>query len=62
EQIAGARADERAQAAEIVAELKSDGATVDGDSEVVALIAYLQHLGKHPEPAAPPGQSISLAK
>ena len=36
--------------------------TVAPDSEVVALIAYLQRLGKHPEPAGAAPAQVSLAK
>ena len=50
--IDSAATDESAQAAEIVANLRADGV---GDarpsSEIVALIAYLQRLGVHPQPA-----------
>jgi len=36
----------------IVADLKQQGVDVAWDSEMVALIAYLQRLGKNPAPAA----------
>jgi cytochrome c oxidase cbb3-type subunit I/II len=51
-EIEGAAADARAQGEEIVKNLADDGvAGVDPQSEIVALTAYLQRLGKHPEPA-----------
>jgi cytochrome c oxidase cbb3-type subunit I/II len=50
-QIAGAGDDVRTQAAAIAAELAAAGIEVDPESEMVALIAYLQSLGKQ---AAPP--------
>ncbi len=37
------------QATRIAAELRSAGAYVDSDKEIVALIAYLQHVGKYEE-------------
>jgi cytochrome c oxidase cbb3-type subunit I/II len=53
EQIQGASADARTQAEQIVAELVQGGEThVAVDSELVALISYLQRLGK---PGAQPG-------
>ena len=48
-------ADARAEALAVAADLKTAGAQVDADREIVALIAYLQRLGKldaHP-PAQP---------
>jgi cytochrome c oxidase cbb3-type subunit I/II len=53
EQIRGASADAQSQAEQIVAELVQGGEThVAVDSELVALISYLQRLGK---PGAQPG-------
>jgi cytochrome c oxidase cbb3-type subunit I/II len=55
-QIESAAADERAQASGIADDLRKDGeAKVDPGSEMVALIAYLQRLGVHPQ-EAPAGQ------
>jgi cytochrome c oxidase cbb3-type subunit I/II len=52
--------DESAQAAEIVANLRADGvADANPSSELVALIAYLQRLGVHPQPGGP---AVSLAQ
>jgi cytochrome c oxidase cbb3-type subunit I/II len=50
-QIESAGDDARTQAAAIAAELAAAGIEVDPESEMVALIAYLQSLGKQ---AAPP--------
>jgi len=61
--IDGARADAEAQRAQIAQSLRDDGVTdADPRSEVVALIAYLQRLGKHPEPERPTSGQVSLAK
>jgi cytochrome c oxidase cbb3-type subunit I/II len=50
-----AAADALAQGNEIAQNLRDDGvADVSPDAEIVALIAYLQRLGKHPEPARGP--------
>jgi len=58
--IDSAAKDESAQAAEIVSNLHTDGV---GDarpsSELVALIAYLQRLGVHPQPAGS-GPAVSM--
>ncbi len=45
-QIAGAAADARRQAAEIARDLREQGLTVRPDTEIIALIAYLQRLGR----------------
>jgi cytochrome c oxidase cbb3-type subunit I/II len=45
-QIGGAPATIRAQADEIVAQLAQGGITTEPDREIVALIAYLQRLGR----------------
>jgi cytochrome c oxidase cbb3-type subunit I/II len=62
-EIGSAAVDEAAQAGEIAASLRKDGADADPRSEIVALIAYLQRLGVHPQPppGGAPGQ-VSLAK
>jgi len=44
--IAGATADARAQGLEIAADLRTQGVEVAPDSEMVAIVAYLQRLGK----------------
>ncbi len=53
--------DEKAQAAGIASDLETAGADVAADSDVVALIAYLQRLGKQPG-AAHPTLNVSLNK
>ena len=59
-QIAAARGDAEAQGAEIAKNLRDDGvAEVDAQSEIVALIAYLQRLGKHPPPARGPDVALT---
>jgi cytochrome c oxidase cbb3-type subunit I/II len=37
------------QQGQIVADLKANGVDANGNSELVALIAYLQRLGTHPK-------------
>jgi cytochrome c oxidase cbb3-type subunit I/II len=44
--IDGAEASERAQADAVVTDLASQGVAVVWDSEMVAMIAYLQRLGR----------------
>jgi cytochrome c oxidase cbb3-type subunit I/II len=46
--VSGARASAQAQGARVAAELQTQGVTAAPDSEMVALIAYLQRLGKPP--------------
>jgi cytochrome c oxidase cbb3-type subunit I/II len=63
EQLAGARTDAEAQGAAIAQSLRRDGAAdVDPGSEIVALIAYLQRLGAHPEPEGSGAGTVSIAK
>ncbi|MBU1921372.1 cytochrome-c oxidase, cbb3-type subunit II, partial [bacterium] len=50
EEIANAGDDLRRQAQTIAANLEKEGYADMADKEVVAIIAYLQRLGKHPEP------------
>ncbi|WP_394842293.1 cytochrome-c oxidase, cbb3-type subunit I [Pendulispora brunnea] len=59
--IHGAAEDESHQAALIVSDLAAERIDVAPDSEMVALIAFLQRLGVHAEPAPPPTQNVSLA-
>jgi cytochrome c oxidase cbb3-type subunit I/II len=55
QQIADATADAQKQGQDIVADLKKEGATIEADTKLVALIAYLQRLGREPpKPAAMP--------
>ncbi|MBX3197887.1 MAG: cytochrome-c oxidase, cbb3-type subunit I [Labilithrix sp.] len=56
----GAEADARAQADAIVAELAKDGAVVEPDTQMVAVIAYLQRLGKQPEPSKGATEGVSM--
>jgi cytochrome c oxidase cbb3-type subunit I/II len=65
EQISSAAADAQAQAQGIAKDLADNGAQAAPDSELVALISYLQRLGKKPAdaaPAAPKTQPISQAE
>jgi cytochrome c oxidase cbb3-type subunit I/II len=48
-EIAHAAADARAQGQEIARDLSTEGVRVDVDSQMVALIAYVQTIGKKPE-------------
>ena len=60
--IDSAASDEAAQAVEIASNLKTDGvADAKPSSELVALVAYLQRLGVHPQPQ-PSGPAVSLAR
>lgn len=49
--IQNAATDARRQAEDIARDLRDNGVTAAPDSEIVALIAYLQRLGRQPEPA-----------
>jgi cytochrome c oxidase cbb3-type subunit I/II len=49
--------DVETQGMAISADLKSGGVDVAWDSELTALIAYLQRLGKNPPPVAPSNTS-----
>jgi cytochrome c oxidase cbb3-type subunit I/II len=61
-EIGSAATDEAAQGQEIADALRKDGADADPRSELVALIAYLQRLGVHPQPVPAPGPAqLSLA-
>ncbi len=63
EQIAGARADAAAQGGEISKNLAGDGAgNVDPQSEIVALIAYLQRLGVRSQSGRGAAAPVSLVK
>jgi cytochrome c oxidase cbb3-type subunit I/II len=62
-EIQAARADEEAQGAEIAKSLRDEGVgSADPQSEIVALTAFLQRLGKHPEAERGPAAPVSLAK
>ena len=53
--IKGARADAAEQGGAIAKDLFAEGVKVDSDAEMVAVIAYLQRLGKSPPPSKPGG-------
>jgi cytochrome c oxidase cbb3-type subunit I/II len=62
-EIGSAAIDEAAQGKAIADGLRKDGAEADPQSEIVALIAYLQRLGVHPQPPSTAGPApVSLAK
>ncbi len=62
-EIQDAAVDEKTQATEIAENLRLDGASASPDSELVALIAYLQRLGAKPQSQSPVnGGRVSLAK
>jgi cytochrome c oxidase cbb3-type subunit I/II len=50
EQILGAKRTALSQAALIAKDLEDQGARIDPNSDLVALIAYLQRLGRGPQP------------
>ena len=60
-QIAHAKDDAVEQGLAIAADLANEGAKLDAQSDMVALIAFLQRLGVHQVPAAPNAPSISMA-
>jgi len=59
EQIDGASQAYEKQAKEIVADLAANGVEIEWDRKLVALIGYLQRLGKNPAPPAPGSQPIA---
>jgi cytochrome c oxidase cbb3-type subunit I/II len=52
--IATATTHEKAQGEAIAADLEQAGAHVNSDSELVALVSYVQRLGQNPKPSASP--------
>jgi cytochrome c oxidase cbb3-type subunit I/II len=54
--------DALAQSTEIAKDLEQNGVSVAPDAEIVALIAYLQRLGKAGSPPTPGGDAISLGQ
>jgi cytochrome c oxidase cbb3-type subunit I/II len=60
--VASAATDARAQANAITSDLRTSGAEVAPDSDLVALIAYLQRLGVKPEPAPNGNVNVSMAR
>jgi cytochrome c oxidase cbb3-type subunit I/II len=61
-EIAGAPAAMLAQAGDIVARLASGGITTDPDREIVALIAYLQRLGRDGKAAIAPAGTSPMSR
>ncbi len=60
-QIANAAADARGQGEGIAKELHEQGADVAPDSELVALVSYLQHLGRPPTVLEPKVPAVAAA-
>ncbi|MBX3220589.1 MAG: cytochrome-c oxidase, cbb3-type subunit I [Labilithrix sp.] len=58
--IRGAQEDARAQGHAIASELAKEGAHVEPDTQMVAVIAYLQRLGKKTEPGTRPADGVSM--
>ncbi len=58
-EISGAAADARTQGAEIAKALAAEGVTVPPDSEMVAIIAYVQSIGRKPAPVTTPGAPVA---
>jgi len=61
EQIRGGAADARKQGLAIAADLARDGVSVAPDTQMIAVISYLQRLGRKPMPVQP-GDAISLGR
>ena len=59
EEIDGASAAYEKQAKEITADLAANGVEIEWDRKLVALIGYLQRLGKNPTPPAPGGEPVA---
>ena len=59
EEIAGAGAAAKAQAETITTDLAASGITLGADTELVALIAYMQRLGVAPAASAPAVPSVA---
>ena len=57
--LAGAAESGRAQAAGIVKDLAAEGVQAEPDTEIVALIGYLQRLGKHGTDEKKSGDAVS---
>jgi cytochrome c oxidase cbb3-type subunit I/II len=54
-EVNGAEADAKAQAAGVVKDLAAEGVTLEPDTQLVALISYLQRLGTKPDATKPGG-------
>jgi cytochrome c oxidase cbb3-type subunit I/II len=61
QQIQGAVEDAKGQAKSISEDLAASGVKVAPESELVALIAYLQRLGKNVPPPAPPAKGTTVS-
>jgi len=61
QQIQGAVEDAKGQAKSISEDLAASGVKVAPESELVALIAYLQRLGKNVPPPAPPSKGTTVS-
>ncbi|MDI1475942.1 cytochrome-c oxidase, cbb3-type subunit I [Polyangium sp. y55x31] len=60
DEIAGAPVDAEKQAAEIVRDLETQGIAANPSSELVAITAYLQRIGKNPPPPPPPAAPVPV--
>ncbi|MDF2697993.1 MAG: Cytochrome c oxidase subunit CcoN, partial [Labilithrix sp.] len=60
--IRAAEADAREQGQAIAEDLAKEGAHVEPDTQMVAVISYLQRLGKKPAPASKPAEGVSLSE
>ena len=58
--IRAAETDAREQARAIAEDLAKEGAIVEPDTQMVAVISYLQRLGKKGEPPKPSGEGVSM--
>ncbi|WP_437968765.1 cytochrome-c oxidase, cbb3-type subunit I [Sorangium sp. So ce260] len=61
DEIAAAPADAAKQAAEIVKDLAAQGIAANPSSELVAMTAYLQRIGKNPPPPPPPAAPMPVS-
>jgi cytochrome c oxidase cbb3-type subunit I/II len=58
--IKNAESDARAEGEQIAADLAKEGVTVGADTQMVAVISYLQRLGKKSTPAPKAGEAVSM--
>jgi cytochrome c oxidase cbb3-type subunit I/II len=61
EEINSASQDAKSQASEITADLKANGVEIQPDTELVALISFLQRLGRGPQPPAAPAKAPAVS-
>jgi cytochrome c oxidase cbb3-type subunit I/II len=59
-EIRDAQNDARVQARAITEDLAKEGVDVAAETEMVALVAYMQRLGRRPEPPPKPTEGVSL--